>query len=159
MAEPEAHQTQATVLSIILGVGNQFVSFIASMVASDSPACAQNRKQQWQRRSAFRPILPAEGNKGDLKNVARDVGVEHDGQAMTLAAMADQPSVQRASYTHARYRGCSDVVKEIAAFVKPTCGDIEVALREFDDMVHDPDQVALDQRVLALPPQDFVLFS
>jgi hypothetical protein len=55
VAEPEAHRTQATVLSIILGVGNQFVSFIASMVASDSPALAQNRKLQWQRRSAFRP--------------------------------------------------------------------------------------------------------
>jgi|GEM_PF-3823911 len=78
---------------------------------------------------------------------------------MASAAMADQPSVQRAGQAHARHRVCSDVAVEVVDFIKSTCGSVEIALSDLDNMVHDPDQVALDQRVLALASQDFVLFS
>lgn len=49
-------------------------------------------------------FLPAEGDKRDLKDVAFDIGLKDDGQAMSFTAVSHQPAFKISGKTHTKCR-------------------------------------------------------
>lgn len=105
------------------------------------------------------PVSCAERHKGDHKTLASAIEAEDDGQAIAPTAVTDEPAVERPGEAHTRARGLRDLAQERVDFIQPSQRRFEVAMRHFHNMLDDPDQVLFDQRVLALPHQDFARCS
>ena len=104
-------------------------------------------REAFPRISLRKPVLSSEGDQRNIERVTINVGLEHDGDAVSSAAMPDEPAFKGSWQPYSRERVRGDLDQEDVDFIKAACCRSEVTLRCLDDMVDQRHQIALDQRM------------
>jgi len=81
------------------------------------------------------PNLPSEGHQGNIQGVEFKAGLEHDGNAVASATVADEPTVKRRRKPHPGSWVRGDFFQMRVDLIKTSgcCG--KVALRCLNDVV------------------------